>query len=49
MVRDNAMVINFGGFAPLIPATAIALLTVGVNLVVDWFVATHVQTHGEGT
>lgn len=49
MVRDNVMVINFGGFAPLIPATAIALLTVGVNLVVDWFVGMYVRTHGEGT
>jgi peptide/nickel transport system permease protein len=49
MVRDNAMVINFGGLAPLIPAAAIALLTVGVNLVVDWFVAIYVKTHGEGT
>jgi peptide/nickel transport system permease protein len=49
MVRDNAMVINFGGLAPLVPAAAIALLTVGVNLVVDWFVAIHVRTHSEGT
>jgi peptide/nickel transport system permease protein len=49
MVRDNAMVINFGGFAPLFPAAAIALLTVGVNLAVDWFVSVYVQTHGEGT
>jgi len=49
MVRDNAMVINFGGFAPLFPATAIALLTVGVNLAVDWFVSVYVQTHSEGT
>jgi peptide/nickel transport system permease protein len=49
MVRDNAMVINFGGFSPLIPAAAIALLTVGVNLIVDWFVAIYVQAHGEGT
>jgi peptide/nickel transport system permease protein len=48
MVRDNVMVINFGGFAPLIPAAAIAFLTVGVNLVVDWFVAIYVRTHGEG-
>ena len=36
MVRENAMVIGFGGLAPLFPAAAIALLTVGVNLVVDW-------------
>ncbi|MGK3112536.1 ABC transporter permease [Candidatus Pantoea formicae] len=36
MVRDNAQAINFGQFAPLYPAAAIALLTIGVNLVVDW-------------
>jgi peptide/nickel transport system permease protein len=48
MVRDNSMVINFGGLAPLFPAAAIALLTVGVNLAVDWFVSVYVQTHGEG-
>jgi len=37
MVRENAGGINFGIIIPLIPAGAIALLTVGVNLVVDWF------------
>lgn len=36
MVRDNAPAITFGLFAPLWPALAIALMTVGVNLVVDW-------------
>ncbi len=36
MVRDNANAISFGMIIPLIPATAIALLTIGVNLVVDW-------------
>nr|WP_241391456.1 ABC transporter permease [Serratia proteamaculans]ULG18696.1 ABC transporter permease [Serratia proteamaculans] len=36
MVRDNAQAINFGQMAPLYPALAIALLTIGVNLVVDW-------------
>ena len=39
MVRENALVISFGGFAPLYPAMAIAQLTVGVNLVVDWILA----------
>jgi len=48
MVRDNIMAINFGGIAPLIPATAIAILTVGVNLIVDWFVSIYVRTHSEG-
>ena len=37
MVRENAALINYGIVVPLIPAGAIALLTVGVNLVVDWF------------
>lgn len=37
MVRENAGAITFGIYTPLIPAGAIALLTVGVNLVVDWF------------
>lgn len=36
MVRENAQAINFGLAAPLVPAAAIALLTVSVNLVVDW-------------
>ncbi len=39
MVRENAPAINFGMFAPLYPALAIALLTVGINLVVDWLLA----------
>ncbi len=37
MVRENAGAITFGIFIPLWPAAAIAFLTVGVNLVVDWF------------
>lgn len=37
MVRENAGAITFGIFTPLIPAAAIAFLTVGVNLIVDWF------------
>ena len=36
MVRDNATLITFGDITPLLPAGAIALLTVGVNFVVDW-------------
>jgi peptide/nickel transport system permease protein len=36
MVRDNANAISFGMIVPLIPAAAIAILTIGVNLVVDW-------------
>ncbi len=43
MVRDNATLISFVvddirlGVTPLLPAAAIALLTVSVNFVVDWF------------
>ena len=37
MVRDNATLITFGDFTPLLAAGSIALLTVGVNFVVDWF------------
>jgi peptide/nickel transport system permease protein len=37
MVRDNATLITFGDLTPLLPAGSIALLTVGVNFVVDWF------------
>jgi peptide/nickel transport system permease protein len=43
MVRDNASLIQFAqydilaGITPLIPAAAIALLTIAVNFVVDWF------------
>ncbi|MBD3680204.1 MAG: ABC transporter permease [Rhodobacteraceae bacterium] len=36
MVRENATLISFGDMTPLIPAAAIALLTVAVNFVVDW-------------
>ena len=37
MVRENAGAITFGIYTPLWPAAAIAFLTVGVNLIVDWF------------
>jgi len=43
MVKENASLIQFakydlkGAITPLIPAAAIALLTVSVNFVVDWF------------
>jgi peptide/nickel transport system permease protein len=39
MVRDNASMINMGDITPLIPAGAIALLTIGVNFVADWFLS----------
>jgi peptide/nickel transport system permease protein len=37
MVRENATLITYGEVTPLLPAGAIALLTVAVNFVVDWF------------
>ena len=37
MVRENATLINYGDITPLLPAAAIALLTVAINFVVDWF------------
>lgn len=46
MVRENAAAINFGLFAPLYPAIAIALLTVGVNLVVDWLLSIDARPSG---
>jgi len=36
MVRDNSTLISYDDITPLIPAGAIALLTVAVNFVVDW-------------
>ena len=37
MVRENSTLITYGDVTPLLPAGAIALLTVAVNFVVDWF------------
>ncbi len=36
MVKENATLLSFGDFTPLLPAAAIALLTVSINFVVDW-------------
>ena len=46
MVRENAAAINFGIMAPIYPATAIALLTVSVNLVVDWLLSVDARPSG---
>ena len=35
MVRDNALAITFGRTAPLLPAIALAILAIAVNLIVD--------------
>jgi peptide/nickel transport system permease protein len=37
MVAENKTLITYGKITPLIPAACIALLTVAVNFVVDWF------------
>jgi len=37
MVAENKSLITYGRIVPLVPAAAIALLTVAVNFVVDWF------------
>ncbi len=46
MVRDNAKAISFGLPAPLWPAFAIAIMTVGVNLVVDWILSINSRPSG---
>jgi peptide/nickel transport system permease protein len=48
MVHDNAQAISFGGYAPLFPAGAIAVVTIGVNLVVDWLLSIHALPSGAG-
>ncbi len=37
MVRENATLITYSDVTPLLPAGAIALLTIAINFVVDWF------------
>ena len=45
-VKENAAAINFGMMAPIYPAAAIALLTVAVNLVVDWMLSVDARPSG---
>ena len=49
MVKDYRDMINFGYAAPLYPAAAIAILTIGVNFVVDWMLSVHSRGQGEGS
>ncbi len=37
MVRESATFISYGNITPLFPAAAIAILTVSINIVIDWF------------
>lgn len=46
MVKDNQQAILYGLYAPLYPAAAIAILTIGVNLVVDWLLAGRSSVQG---
>jgi peptide/nickel transport system permease protein len=46
MVKENAAAINFGMLAPIYPAATIALLTVAVNLVVDWMLSVDARPSG---
>jgi peptide/nickel transport system permease protein len=46
MVKENAKALGFGGMAPLWPATAIALMTIGVNLIVDWILSINARPSG---
>lgn len=49
MVRDYAAMISYGApEAPIYPAAAIAVLTVGVNFIVDWTLARQARTDGGG-
>lgn len=43
MVRENSGAINFGILTPLYPAATIALITISINLVVDWFLQRSAQ------
>jgi peptide/nickel transport system permease protein len=46
MVKDNGKAIAFGLAAPLWPAMMIAIMTVGVNLVVDWILSINARPSG---
>jgi peptide/nickel transport system permease protein len=46
MVRENGRAISFGIAAPLWPAIAIATMTIGVNLVVDWILSINARPSG---
>ena len=47
MVKDYRDMINLDSAAPLYPAAAIAILTIGINFVVDWMLSIHSRAHGE--
>ncbi len=45
MVRENATLITYGDPTPLLPAAAIALLTICINVLVDWYVSRAGRRH----
>ena len=47
MVKESVFAIPAGIAAPLYPAAAIALLTIGVNMVVDWLQTMHTLPRAE--
>jgi peptide/nickel transport system permease protein len=47
MVKESALAIPAGIAAPLYPAGAIALLSIGMNLVVGWLLSTYSGPQGE--
>ena len=48
MVKDLKDMISLGSATPLYPAAAIAILSIGVNFVVDWMLSIHSRGQGEG-
>ncbi|MGD0184528.1 MAG: ABC transporter permease [Roseiarcus sp.] len=48
MVKDLRDMISLGSVVPLYPAAAIAILSIGVNFVVDWMLSIHSRGQGEG-
>ncbi len=40
MVKENMQGLLYGSYAPIFPALGIALITVSVNMLVDWFLKT---------
>ncbi len=45
MVRESSTLITFGDFTPIMPALAIAILTVSVNFIGDWVLNRNAKTH----
>ena len=46
MVRENSGGINLGQIAALWPAMAISIMTIGVNLIVDWVLSINARPSG---